>query len=257
MYPVLFNLFGIPIEAFWATVFLGFLAALFVARSELKRQGHDPGAAYDLILWSYIGGFVGARLFMIVTAWEQFQRAPFELLFSGSGWVWQGGVIGGAIAVALKARALRVPLADVADLTGPCLAIGQAIGRIGCQLAGDGDYGVATDLPWGMSYPDGVVPTTERVHPTPIYESAAYFAIFLLLWRQRARPHPPAALFAQYLLLTGAVRFAVEFVRRNPVVGLGLTVAQWVSLASMAIGAVLLLRGTPNRGMRNTTDEHR
>ena len=251
MYPVLFHLFGIPIEAFWVTVFLGFLAALFVARSELKRQGHDPGAAYDLILWSYVGGFVGARLFMIVTAWEQFQRAPFELLLSGSGWVWQGGVIGGTIAVALKVRALRLPLADVADLTGPCLAIGQAIGRIGCQLAGDGDYGVATDLPWGMSYPDGVVPTTERVHPTPIYESAAYFVIFLLLWRQRDRPHPPAGLFAQYLLLTGAVRFAVEFVRRNPAVGLGLTVAQWMSLVSMAIGAALLLRG--HAGLRSRT----
>jgi phosphatidylglycerol:prolipoprotein diacylglycerol transferase len=242
MYPVLFHVFGIPIDSFWVTVFLGFLAALFVARSELWRQGHDPRAAYDLILWAYIGGFVGARLFMIVTAWEQFQRDPFQLLFSGSGWAWQGGVIGGTVAVALKARALGLPLADVADLTGPCLALGQAIGRIGCQLSGDGDYGVPTDLPWGMSYPHGVVPTTERVHPTPIYETLAYLIIFAVLWAQRRRPHPRGSLFGQYLLLTGAVRFAVEFVRRNPVVALDLTVAQWVSLVSMAIGALLLLR---------------
>ena len=94
MYPVLFDFFGIPIDAFWVTVFLGFLAALFVARSELRRQGHEPGASYDLILWAYIGGFVGARLFLVITAWEQFQRDPFELLLSGSGWVWYGGVIG-------------------------------------------------------------------------------------------------------------------------------------------------------------------
>jgi len=247
MYPVLFHVFGVPIEAFWATVFLGFLAALFVARSELRRQGHDGGAAFDLILWAYVGGFVGARLFMIVTAWDQFRLDPFELMFSGSGWVWQGGVMGGAIAVVLKARALGLPIGDVADLAGPCLAIGQAIGRVGCQLAGDGDYGIATDLPWGMSYPNGVVPTTETVHPTPVYEAALYLLIFLGLWSQRARPHAPGSVFGQYLLFTGVVRFAVEFVRRNPVVGLGLTVAQWVSLVSMAIGAALLLRGRASR----------
>ena len=243
MYPVLFHLFGFPIESFWVAVFFGFLAALLVARSELRRQGHDPGAAYDLILWAYVGGFAGARLFLVVTEWEQFQRDPLGMLLSGSGWVWQGGLMGGVIAVVLKARALGLPLADVADFAGPCLAIGQAIGRIGCQLAGDGDYGVATTLPWGMSYPGGVVPTTERVHPTPVYEALLYFLIFALLWRQRARPHPPGSLFGQYLVCTGAARFAVEFVRRNAVVGLGLTLAQWVSLASVAIGALLLARG--------------
>jgi phosphatidylglycerol:prolipoprotein diacylglycerol transferase len=193
-------------------------------------------------LWSYVGGFIGARLFLIVTAWDQFQRDPLALLLSGSGWVWQGGLIGGAVAVLMKARALGLPLGDVSDLAGLCLAIGQAIGRVGCQLSGDGDYGIPTDLPWGMSYPNGVVPTTERVHPTPIYESLAYLLIFFALWAQRGRPHPRGNLFAQYLLLTGVVRFAVEFVRRNPVVALGLTVAQWVSLASMAIGALLLAR---------------
>ncbi len=243
MYPVLFHAFGVPIESFWAAVFFGFLAALFVARSELRRQGHDTGAAYDLIFWAYVGGFIGARLFLVVTDWEQFHRDPFALLLSGSGWVWQGGVMGGVVAVALKARALGLPLGDVADLAGPCLAIGQAIGRIGCQLAGDGDYGVATSLPWGMSYPEGVVPTTERVHPTPIYEAVLYLLIFTVLWRQRTRPHPPGSLFAQYLFLTGAGRFAVELVRRNPVVGLGLTLAQWISLVSMAVGAALLVRG--------------
>ena len=243
MYPVLFHVFGVPIESFWVAVLVGFLAALWVAHSELARQGHDPGAAYDLILWAYVGGFAGARLFLVVTAWDQFQRDPLAVLLSGSGWVWQGGLLGGAIAVIIKARQLRLPLGDVADFAGPCLALGQAIGRIGCQLAGDGDYGVATTLPWGMSYPNGVVPTLERVHPTPLYEAALYGLIFALLWRQRARPHPSGSLFAQYLVLTGAARFAVEFVRRNPVVGLGLTVAQWISLVAMAIGGWLLARG--------------
>src|SRR4030095_6294522 len=93
-----------------------------------------------------------------------------------------------------------------------------------------------------MSHPNAVVPPTQRVPPTPIYESLLYLLIFIVLWRQRRRPHPPASLFGQYLVLTGIVRFAVEFVRRNPVVALGLTVAQWRSLVSIAIGVAVLLR---------------
>jgi phosphatidylglycerol:prolipoprotein diacylglycerol transferase len=245
VYPVLFHVFGVPIEAFWATVFLGFAASLLVVRAELIRLGHDAGAAYDLILWAYVGGFIGARLLLVATAWEDFQRDPFAHLFSGSGWVWQGGVLGGAAAVAWKARRLGLPLGEVADFSGLALAIGQAIGRLGCQLSGDGDYGVPTGLPWGMSYPNGVVPTLERVHPTPIYEMVGCLLIFAWLWRRRARPHVPGALFGEYLVASGALRLAVEFVRRNPTVALGLTLAQWVSLVSIGIGAALLRRRAP------------
>jgi phosphatidylglycerol---prolipoprotein diacylglyceryl transferase len=245
MYPVLFHVFGIPIEAFWATVFLGFAASLLVVRSELIRLGHDSGAAYDLILWAYIGGFIGARLLLVVTAWDDFQRDPFEHLFSGSGWVWQGGLLGGAVAVTWKARQLGLPMGEVLDFSGLALAIGQAIGRIGCQLSGDGDYGVPTTVPWGMSYPNGVVPTTDIVHPTPIYEMLGCLLIFVWMWRRRAAPHVPGALFGQYLIGTGVLRFGVEFVRRNPAVALGLTITQWVSLVSIALGAVLVRRRAP------------
>src|SRR4029453_2833455 len=115
------------------------------------------------------------------------------------------------------ARTVGMPAAVAGDIAAPALAVGLAIGRIGCQLAGDGDYGVPTDLPWGMSYPEGVVPTTERVHPTPIYEMVLYLLIFAVLWRNRTRPHRPGSLFGQYLLYAGAARFAVEFVRSNSV----------------------------------------
>jgi phosphatidylglycerol:prolipoprotein diacylglycerol transferase len=242
MYPVLFRVWGFEVESFWVTVLVGFLVALLVARAELRRTGHDPDIAYDLILSSYIGGFVGARLFLVFSAWEAFARDPFEFLFSGSGWVWQGGVVGGAVTVIWSAKRHGLPLGDVFDLSGPCLSMGQAIGRIGCQLSGDGDYGVPSDVPWAMSYPDGVVPTDEPVHPTPIYESVAYFLVFAHLWRRRWRPHVPGTPLGEYLIYTGIVRFAVEFVRRNPVVALGLTLPQFVSIASALIGAVLLLR---------------
>ena len=236
MYPVLFRIAGFDVEAFWVSVVVGFLVALVVARAELRRTGHDVQFAYDLILYSYVGGFVGARLFLVFSAWDVFARDPLAFLLSGSGWVWQGGVIGGAVAVIFAARRRGLPLLDVADLAGLCLSIGQAIGRVGCQLAGDGDYGVPSDLPWAMSYPHGVVPTTQRVHPAPLYEMALYLIIFAVLWRQRHAPRPRGSLFAQYLVYSGLARFAVEFVRRNPAVALGLTLPQWGSLLSAAIG---------------------
>ena len=241
MRPILFHLGEIAIPSFWAMAFLAFFVALLVIRRDMHERGMPERQAYDMVLWAYVGGWVGARLFVIPTGWQYFVEAPVAFLLSGSGWVWYGGVIGGAIAVLVWARQVGIPGLVIADVAAPALAIGLAIGRLGCQLAGDGDYGVPTDLPWGMSYPDGVVPTTDRVHPTPIYELICYVAIFVVLWRQRHRGLPNGALIAQYLIYSGVARFAVEFLRRNPGWLVGLTTAQWMSIGSVAIGAWLLL----------------
>ena len=241
MRPILFHLGEIAIPSFWAMAFLAFFVALLVIRRDMHERGMPERQAYDMVLWAYIGGWVGARLFVIPTGWQYFVEAPVAFLLSGSGWVWYGGVIGGAVAVLVWARRVGIPGLVIADVAAPALAIGLAIGRLGCQLAGDGDYGVPTDLPWGMSYPDGVVPTTDRVHPTPIYELICYVAIFVVLWRQRHRGLPNGALIAQYLIYSGITRFAVEFLRRNPDWLVGLTTAQWMSIGSVAIGAWLLL----------------
>jgi phosphatidylglycerol---prolipoprotein diacylglyceryl transferase len=141
----------------------------------------------------------------------------------------------------LWARRRRLLGLGLLDLTAPALAAGYAVGRIGCQLSGDGDYGEAWDGPWAMAYPDGVVPTTEEVHPTPVYETLAMGAAAIVLWRLRDR-FAPGRLFALYLVLAGLERFLVEFVRRNEAVALGLTTAQWISLVMLAIGAVWLVR---------------
>lgn len=235
MRPILFHIGEIPVPSFWAMAFLAFLLALLVIRRDMRERGMPDRHAYDMVLWAYVGGWVGARLFVIPTGWQYFVEAPVAFLLSGSGWVWYGGLIGGAVAVVLWARHVGIPALTIADIAAPGLAIGLAIGRIGCQLAGDGDYGVPTDLPWGMSYPEGVVPTTARVHPTPLYELVCYLVIFVVLWRQRHR-RPPGHLIGQYLVYSGVARFLVEFLRRNPDWLLGLTTAQWFSLASIGIG---------------------
>ena len=240
MFPILFHVGPVAVESFWVMVFLGFVGSALVTRGEFRRRGIDPALAYDLILYAYVGGLLGARLFLVFTHWDLFLEDPFNFLLSGSGWVFYGGLIGGALAVLFGLWRLGIPLSAVADAGGPAIAIGQAIGRLGCQLAGDGDYGIPTTMPWGMSYPHGVVPTTESVHPTPLYESAMYFAVFYYLWRKRGQflPGEPLGI---YLILASAARFAVEFVRLNTQYALGLTVAQWMSLAMMAAGAVIVV----------------
>ncbi len=242
MRPILFEIGEISIPSFWAMALLGFVLAFLVTRADLIRRGKPVVFAYDLILYSYIGGWVGARLFLIPTGWNYFSEDPLGFLLSGSGWVWYGGVIGGALAVYWLCRRSGMSLLEASDIAAPALAIGLAIGRIGCQLSGDGDYGVPTDLPWGMSYPNGVVPTTERVHPAPLYEMIACFAIFAYVW-VRYRPELPVGdLFARYLIASGVVRFLIEFVRRNPGWLIGLTTAQWISIACIVLGLALLRR---------------
>jgi len=250
MRPILFEIGGIAVPSFWAMAFLGFVFGFLVIRSEVVRRGLDPRVAYDITLWAYVGGWVGARLFIIPTGWEYFVQDPLRFLTSSSGWVWYGGLIGGAAAVLWWARIEKLPGLVVADIVAPALALGLAIGRIGCQLAGDGDYGVATDLPWAMSYPDGVVPTTQRVHPTPLYELIAYAALFAHLWKRRHADPPPGDVIGRYLVGAGLARFLVEFVRRNPGWLIGLTTAQWMSVGAIVAGLLLIPKGGREKGSR-------
>src|ERR671921_28894 len=135
-----------------------------------------------------------------------------------------------------RGKLLGVPLALV-DSAVPVAAAVYAILRIGCQLAGDGDYGRPSDLPWAMGYPDGTVPTDPgvEVHPTPIYETLAMGLAAWLLWRYRDRLRP-GLVFAWYLVASGLERFLVEFVRRNDETALGLTTPQLESLALLLAG---------------------
>jgi phosphatidylglycerol:prolipoprotein diacylglycerol transferase len=197
------------------------------------------------VVFIYVGGWIGARLSLIPRSWDLFAKYPVQFLLMPGGWDWYGGLAGGAVAVWLWARWQGVTFLSLVDAMAPIGALGQAIGRLGCQLAGDGDYGIPTTMPWGMSYPDGAVPTTATVHPTPIYEMATLLAIFAYLWVRRRQPRADGDQFGRYLVLAGAGRFLVEFVRRNPVWVAGLTAFQWCALASIAIGTVLVLRAAP------------
>jgi phosphatidylglycerol:prolipoprotein diacylglycerol transferase len=155
--------------------------------------------------------------------------------------VWLGGLVGGALGVVIWAWRRGFLGLALLDICAAPLALGYAIGRIGCQVSGDGDYGIKSDLPWAMAYPKGTVPTTTKVHPTPVYETLAMGALALLLWNLRDR-FRPGILFALYLVLSGAERLLVEFIRRNDKLALGLTLPQLISVGMIAAGAAWLLR---------------
>lgn len=248
MYPYLLEIGPITIASFGTMVALGFVGAMYVLKYDFGRQGIDPELGSSVVTAAMVGGLVGAKLYFVLfempptSSWEELLGG----IFSGSGLTWYGGFIVATFAVVWTIRRHGAPLWKAADSIGMGLALGYAIGRIGCQLAGDGDYGVPTDLPWGMAYPDGVVPTLDKVHPAPVYETLMGLGIFGFLWGTRRRGWPPGLSFCFYLVLAGLARFLVEIIRINPKVIGSLSGAQLISLCMMAAGvygAARLWRG--------------
>jgi phosphatidylglycerol:prolipoprotein diacylglycerol transferase len=239
MYPEI-NVGPLTLQTFGLMFALAFLAAGALIAKRLKEIGRPVDWAYEMGFAALIGGVVGSRIYFIVQNYDSVKDDLIGNLFSGSGLVWYGGAIGGALAVLAWAWYRDFLGFTLPDLAAPALALGYAIGRCGCQLSGDGDYGKPWDGPWAMSYPDGAVPTDRTVHPTPIYETLAMGLGAWILWQLRDR-FRAGVLFAIYLVYAGAERFAVEFLRRNSEAALGLTTAQLESLGMMAIGVVWIL----------------
>jgi|ERR1700687_1875305 len=245
MYPVILHLGPITIYSYGLMMAIAFLTAAYLTGQELTRKGMDGDFASTTVFWAAVGGLIGARIFAIFDDWQGFVSDPIHTLFSGAGFVWYGGLIGGFVAVTWAIRRHHLPWLTTVDCIAPGLALGHGIGRIGCQLAGDGDWGRETTVPWGMSYPNAIVgwnyPPGVRVHPTPLYETAAYVLIFAFLWSIRKRQQPDGTVFWWYLLLGGAARFCIEFVRINPRIVFELTEAQVISVTLMIIGSWRLL----------------
>lgn len=244
--------FGISIKTFGVTFALGFLACGMVIARRLGELGKPVDWAYEIVFAALIGGLVGSRAYYVIQNYNQVKGDLIGSIFSGSGLVWYGGAIGGAIGV-ISWMVWRKALNLVTvDMCATVLALGYGIGRIGCQVSGDGDYGIPSKLPWAMAYPHGTVPTPPgvTVQPTPIYETLAMCLLAYFLWQLRDRVRP-GTIFALYLLFSGLERLLVEFIRRNKEVLAGLTAPQVESVAVMAIGAVLLVVFVRADGLRS------
>jgi phosphatidylglycerol:prolipoprotein diacylglycerol transferase len=248
LFPILFRIGDFEITSFGALVALAALVGLWVFRRELRRS-NLPDSAADAALAGIFGGVAGGKLLWVA---EHLNEGPFlDLLLSRGGMSWFGGFAGGLLAgiAVMRMRGLRV--VSVLAAATPALAIGHAIGRIGCLLVGD-DYGYPTDLPWGIAFPQGLPPTDVRVHPTMIYEALALVPVAWLLIRLRRRSIPDLVVVGAYLVMTGIIRFGIEFMRINERVAGPLSVAHIAALLAVAVGAVVLARTRVHRTSRRT-----
>lgn len=263
MYPVIFDfgqisIFGreisIVINSYGFMLMTAFYSCYFVLNREMKRLKLDENIASDIIVWAAIGGIGGAKLYYLIENFDRVLMDPKGMIFSGAGLVFLGGLIGGTMGVSYVFRKNSMEWFQSADIVAPLLALGYSLGRIGCLLVGD-DYGLPTNLPWGISFPNGLPPTTYsvfqsyypwvdlsgfqpgilKVHPTQIYESVIGFLIFLYLYKKRLTNKVAGSLFFKYLMFAGIERFFIEFIRMNPKYLFNLSGAQLISLGMISI----------------------
>ena len=236
MYPEFFHIGGFVVTSFGVMVAVGALVGLWVFSRELQISDLPPGAV-DAAIYGIVGGFIGAKLLYV---FEHLGEEPFaSLLFARGGRSWFGGVAGGIGAGVLTVVVHRLPVVRVLAAATPALAIGHAIGRIGCFLVGD-DYGRASNLPWAVAFPRGLPPTDVPVHPTQLYELVLLLPLAWVLVRMRRRSAADRVVLGTYMVAAGAIRFVVEWFRVDRRVALDMSVAHWASLLLMLLGLIVL-----------------
>lgn len=213
------------------------VVGLWLFERERRRSGL-PNHTLDAGMAGVFGGLAGAK---VVWAIEHMGREGpfFDLLMSRGGLSWFGGFAGGLVAGLLVMRHHRLPILRVLAAATPALAIAHAIGRVGCFLVGD-DYGVPSDLPWAVAFPEGLPPTTIPVHPTQLYEMLALLPLAWMLLRWRRQGRPDRFVLGSYLVVAGAVRFFIEFLRMRESLAGPFAIAHLLSFVAFATGVVLL-----------------
>lgn len=250
MYPILFHLpiIGWPVSSFGVMMAIAFLVGYWIAIPRMKEEGIDPDHGANLLIYVMVGGVLGAKLYYATDFWWREGDPFWGSLFSRGGLVFYGGLIGGALGGYVGCRTLRVPAIPFANAAAISLAVGQAIGRIGCFLVGD-DYGLKTDLPWGVAFPEGLPPIDVPVHPTMLYETLWLTLVSSFLWWRRRRS---ASVMGEYLVLNGIGRAVIEHWRLNARIAFNLSEAQWIGVALVVFGSVLIFRGRAVRAARAT-----
>ena len=242
MYPILLKLGDFELRSYGVIFALSFLAGLWLSRKEAARKGVPPDLLGEFSLYAIIAGLLGARLYFILFSDPvSYLRKPWEILA-----VWHGGIgvigslIGGFLAALWFCRKKNVPLLKFADVLVPGVALGQTLGQFACLANGD-SYGRPTDLPWAITYTDprSLAPLNVPLHPIEIYEMAAYFVVFLVVWSTRKRFNTDGFSFLTYLAAYGTARFVMEFFRGHPaVIAGGIPAAQVIGAAAVVASAV-------------------
>jgi phosphatidylglycerol:prolipoprotein diacylglycerol transferase len=276
MHPELFKIGPFTVYSYGLMLGVGFILSSMALGNRLKRMKMDPGIGNTVTLLAIVFGVIGSKLLYVLENWGMFLKVP-GILWSPGGLTWYGGFILATVAIWTYCRRRKIRFADICDAASPALLLGYGVARIGCHLAGDGDYGMPTDLPWAAVYSNGtyppsiafsgfpeivakygvngVVPDTIPVHPTPVYEFLLGLAGFILFINLAKKSRPAGWLFMAYLVYAGASRFAVEFLRLNPRFLFGLSEAQLISAILIVVGIAgmsrLSKKGEPTPGARS------
>jgi phosphatidylglycerol:prolipoprotein diacylglycerol transferase len=263
MYPYI-NLGSFHLGTFGLLLWLAAVVATVVLHRNFVRNGVDADAL-SVVAFVVIAGVIGAK------TWHELQDVtelrialrqigapgwghPVDVVMDflrwfQAGFAWFGGMLAGIVMLMWEGRQAKPEGLTgwkagvrMLDLAAPAAAIGYGVGRIGCLLSGDGDYGIKTTLPWGVHMaPNALVPTADLVQPTPVYELVFSLVLAWVLWRLGSKGRPVGWLTGLYLVLSGVGRFLVEFVRVNPRLYWGMSNAQVAALGSVVVGLVVMV----------------
>jgi phosphatidylglycerol---prolipoprotein diacylglyceryl transferase len=239
MYPFI-HIGHLQIGTFGILLWLAAVSGCWVLYKNFQRKGVQADAI-NVTALATVAGIIGAKLWHVFESPHLLMQIPMQLLLDRAGFAWFGGLVAAILVLMWQGRVAKVGALGMLDLAAPAAAIGYGVGRIGCLTSGDGDYGIATSLPWGVSFPHGLVPTVQRVQPTPIYEFIAALLIAWYLWQRGKANRPVGMITGEYLVWSGLARFLVEFVRINPKIYFGMSNAQVASIGSMVAGVVLIV----------------
>jgi len=250
MFPKLITIGKFFIPTYGTLVALGFLAGLWITMRLARRAKLPIEPVTNLAIYCALAGLVGAKLFMILFDLRDYldgSRPLFSLDTLQAAGVYQGGFLLALVTAILYMRRNRLPAFDTCDVFAPGLAAGQAIGRLGCFAAGC-CWGTECDRPWSVTFRNleahdlTNVPLGIPLHPAQLYEVLADALIFAALYWMIRRPHPSGAIIGWYLTLYSGARFVIEFFRfHEQGLHFGLSLTQWISLGTLAAGAVLLV----------------
>ena len=243
MYPEILRIGDFVVSSFGLMVAVSFFVGYWIASLEFKRKNLNEALLSNVLLACMIGGIGGAKIMYIMenVTFREFFNNPLTYILSRGGLTFYGGFIGATFLIWVISRRNKISFYKIMDAMSPSLAIGHAIGRMGCFLVGD-DYGVKSDLPWAMAFPKGLPPTNDRVHPTQLYEIILMGLIFVILWKIRIKNKPDGWLFSILLIIAGVERLLIEFIRNTtPSPIPGLSVAQLIAIVLIIAGIIKIL----------------
>lgn len=239
MYPFI-HILDFEIKSYIVLYLIAFIVATFLLKHELKRNNYPRYLYATLMIVGLITGIIGSKIYYLFITWNESILNPFGIIFNISGSGWYGGFILGGISIVLTLKIKKLPVLKILDVLIPIVPICQVIGRLGCFLAGC-CQGIPSDVPWALSYQNGLYPADVKVHPAPLYEMFVSICVFWLLWKLRKKETPTGLKLGLYLILASLGRFAVEFYRLNPKVLLGFTVPQIIACLSIMLGVFIII----------------